>query len=520
VIFNDLIPGKYQITETLNLNSFNENKSNTLQAFWIAMGNLSSFAVSIISAAVLSRYFEKSEYGTYRQILYVYSTLLVVFSAGLPAVYSYFLPRYSLAQGKEVVTKITKVLFLAGFCFSIFLYTFSTIIADILKNPDLRTGLKYFAPIPFLLLPTLGIEGIFSTYKKTIFIAGYNILTRIMMLLFIVLPVVLFKGSYIYAIIGWVVVSLLTLVLADSFKGIPFKGIKTEKSGLTLKEIFTYSLPLGFASLAGIATKASDQFYISRFFGTEVFAEFANGFIELPLVAMITGATATVLMPVFSKIIYDKSDVTQLISIWHSTLHKSVILIYPMVIFFMFYSREIMAVLYTSKYSVSSTYFTLAMALNFFNVIIFAPLLLSLGETKFYAKLHFWIAVISWLFGYLIIIFFRTPLSIAIFSVVLSIIKIEIAMIYSAKIIGVSPLKLFPVGRLLVIALHSAFSVLVANQLLSLILPQIGNMAILTLGGLIFLVLLWTTSKWFKIDYWLIIAPLLYNKRQFAEVQK
>jgi O-antigen/teichoic acid export membrane protein len=269
------------------------DNSNTLQAFWIALGNVSSFVVSVISTVILSRYFEKSEYGTYRQILYVYSTLLVVFSAGLPAVYSYFLPRYGLAQGKEVVTKVSKILFLAGFCFSVFLYTFSTIIAGILKNPELGTGLKYFAPIPLLLLPTLGIEGIFSTYKKTIFIAGYNILTRILTLLFIVLPVVIFKGSYLYAIIGWIVVSLLTLVVANSFKGIPFKGVRTEKSGLTLKEIFAYSLPLGFASLAGIATKASDQFYISRFFGTEVFAEFANGFIELPLVAMITGATAT-----------------------------------------------------------------------------------------------------------------------------------------------------------------------------------------------------------------------------------
>ncbi len=145
-----------------------QNTNNTIQALWIGMGSLSSFALSIISAAILSRYFEKSEYGTYKQIIYVYNTFLVVFSVGLPNVFGYFLPRYSLAQGKDIVWKITKVLFVGGFVFSLFLFLFSGTIAIILKNPELKIGLKYFSVIPMLLLPTLGIEGIFSTYKKSV----------------------------------------------------------------------------------------------------------------------------------------------------------------------------------------------------------------------------------------------------------------------------------------------------------------------------------------------------------------
>jgi O-antigen/teichoic acid export membrane protein len=59
------------------------NKSNnTVQALWVGLGSLSSFALGIVSAAILSRYFDKAEYGTYKQILYVYHTLLVVFTPG------------------------------------------------------------------------------------------------------------------------------------------------------------------------------------------------------------------------------------------------------------------------------------------------------------------------------------------------------------------------------------------------------------------------------------------------------
>ena len=203
----------------------NQNESNYFQVIWVGIGSLSSFGLSIISTVILSRYFDKAEYGTYRQIIYVYQMLLVIFSAGLPAVFSYYLPRFPLTEGKEIVFKISKMLLFFGFLFSLFLFCFSDLIAKLLNNSDLAIGLKYFSPIPMLLLPTLGLEGIFSTYKKTIFIAIYNTLTRLLMLIFIVLPVVLLNGTYLYAIYGWLAVSLISFVIAYYFKGIPFKGV-------------------------------------------------------------------------------------------------------------------------------------------------------------------------------------------------------------------------------------------------------------------------------------------------------
>lgn len=263
-----------------------QNPSNSSQAFWVGMGSFSSFALAIVSAAILSRYFDKEEYGTYRQILYVYNTLLIIFTAGLPKVFAYYLPRYPRSQGKYIVWKISKLLFLFGAFFSVFLFGLSDLIAKILNNPELAIGLKYFSPIPMLLLPTLGIEGIFSTYKKTIYIAIYNTLSRILMLIFIVTPVILFHGSYLYAIYGWIIVSVITLVIAYYFKGIPFKNTKTEKAILSLKEVFSYSLPLVYASIAGIALRSANEFFISRYFGTKTFAEFSNGFIQLPFVGI------------------------------------------------------------------------------------------------------------------------------------------------------------------------------------------------------------------------------------------
>jgi O-antigen/teichoic acid export membrane protein len=493
------------------------SRSNTVQVFWLGMGSFSSFAVSLLTAAILSRYLDKTEYGTYKQILYVYNTLLLVFTAGLPRVFSYFLPRYTLAEGKEIVIKISKVLVLAGLAFSICLYGFSGIIADILKNPELSRGLKHFSPVPALLLPSLGIEGIFTTYKKTIFIAVYKTVTRTFMLIIIVLPVIIFSRSYLMAIHGWVVVSIIILIMAYVFKNIPFRGVVQEKSTLKLKEIFSYSLPLVAASIAGTLFHASNQFYVSRFYGPEVFAEFSNGFVEIPFVRMITASSGAVLMPIFAKIIHEKSNISEITSLWTTTLKKSAVLIYPMVLFFMFYSKELVTIVYSKTYEVSSIYFSIAMILNFFNIIVFAPLLLSLGESKFYARLHYILAMLAWVFGYIVVKIFDTPVAIAISFVLISIAGIIISLAFSAKKLGVSFFQLFPILRLLYIAMHSFLSLFVVNILLRNFLVTVSDIPFLAIAGVVYILLLVLTSRLFNINYFEIIRPLLKRKMNKKE---
>lgn len=483
-------------------------KSNTIQAFWVVLGSFSSLALGMVSAAILSRYFAKEEYGTYKQILYVYTTLLVIFSAGLPRVYSYFLPKHTISEGKSIVRKVTWVLFLGGLLFSAFLFIFSGLIARILKNPELERGLKVFSPIPMLLLPTLGIEGIFSTYKKTMFIAAYNTITRVLMLLFMVLPVILFEGSYITAIYGWLTVSMISLLIAVYFKNIPFRTVKSEKTNLSYHNIFAYSLPLLAASLWGIAIKTADQFYVSRYFGAEVFADFSNGFIELPFVAMITAATSTVLMPVFTKIMHEKENLDELSSIWKSALAKSAIIIYPLVIFFIFFAKETVVLLYSERYENSAIYFQISMVLNFFNIIIFAPLLFAMGKTKFYSRLHMILAIAVWGIDYLVLLIFNSPVAIAITSVFLAIVKILISMQYVSKILETSLLSLLPVKKITVIIMHGFISIVLIKAIL-FFLPVDTLILNLILGSILYLIVLLSTARIFKLDYFVVIKPLL-----------
>ncbi len=495
-----------------------DTKSNkTIQVFWVAMGSLSSLALTIVSAAILSRYFNKSDYGTYKQIAYVYTTLLVIFSAGLPRVFAYFLPRYSIEEGKSIVDKVNRVLFLAGLIFSIVLFTFSGIIASLLKNNELAYALKVFSPIPMFLLPTLGIEGIFSTYNKTIYIAVYETLSRILMLLFIVAPVVIFNGTYISAIYGWLIVSFLTFIMAYFFKGIPFKGIKAKVTTLKYNEIFSYSIPLVVASIWGVAIRSADQFYISRFFGNQVFAEYSNGFTEIPFVSMITASTSIVLMPFFSKMIHNKADIKDVVVVWRNVLLKSAYIIYPIVIFFIFNADYVMTILYSKVYESSKIYFQICMFLNFFNIIIFSPLILAMGETKFYLRLHIFIALLAWGLGYFVVILFKSPEAIAIFSVLLSILKVLMALKFLSSKLNINFLSLFPFKKTFQILIHTCLCMFLVLWLINIYGIE-GNIIFrLVVNVILYGFLVLTTAMFFKLEYLRFLTPLIEKLKSYVK---
>ena len=174
------------------------NNSNTVQTFWVSIGSFFSIIFSLVSTIILSRYLLKEDYGTYGQVIFVYDTLLIVFTLGLPKVFAYFLPRVPIDEAKNLIKKLTLMLFLFGGIFSGFLFLFAQPISVFLKNPDLETALRIFSPVPLLMLPTMGLDGILSTYRKTQFLTVYTICTRILMLCSVIFPVIFFDVQNIY----------------------------------------------------------------------------------------------------------------------------------------------------------------------------------------------------------------------------------------------------------------------------------------------------------------------------------
>lgn len=486
--------------------------NNTKQAAWVAIGSLCSFGFSIVSSMILSRYFNKADYGTYKQVMYVYNTLLTIFTLGLPRAFSYFLPRVELAQSKNLIRKITNLFFLLGGVFSLLLFVFAPQIAAFLKNLELTKALRVFALVPFFLLPTMGLDGILATFRQSKFIAFYHIATNIFKLLCVALPVMIWDLGYTEALWGFVVASFLTFILALYLKNYPVRKQSNEKCPITYKDIFKFSIPLLTASLWGIIISSADQFFISRYFGNEIFADFSNGSMELPFVGMITGACATVLSPIFSRMSHEKLDPKkEIYPLWMSVFEKTAKLIYPLVIYFIIFADVVMVVLYGQKYITSDNYFRIKLITNFFTLIAYGPLIINIGKVKYYSRVHMIIAILVVVLEFISVKTIKSPYAISWISMLCQVGKIFAMLFLVANFFSVKLYQLFPLKLIGLILIPSALLLLLERWIL-MDLCQLNDLVVLIVSAVVYMTLFYGYSILMKMDYLGLIKPLIKKK--------
>lgn len=459
---------------------------------------------------ILSRYLEKADYGTYKQVLYIYNTLLAVFTFGLPKAYSYFLPRINTNQAKSLIKKITLIFFILGTVFSLSLYLLSSTIASILNNDNLTIALRIFSPVPLLMLPTMGLEGILATYKRTQLMSVYIVLTRIIMILCVCIPIVIYELNYLYTLVGFVIASFFSFIIALWIKGVIIKEFGSEICYISYKDILRFSIPLLLASFWGSIILATDQFFISRYFGNRVFAEFSNGAIDLPFIGMISGACATVLSPIFSKLSSDKSCIKETIyPIWMNVFEKTVKLTYPLILYCMFFSETIMTLLYGKEYSNSSIYFQLKLLTNFFTVIVYAPLIINIGKVKFYSNVHLYGAIILILLEYISLKSFSSALFILVVSVLCQIGRILVMMVFIGKYFKISFFQMMPIKVIIKVIFFSSILLVLIKYIFELV--EMNSLLTIICSSFTYFVLYFVISHFFKLDYMSIVKPF-FNK--------
>lgn len=488
--------------------------NNTRQAMWIGLGSFFSFLVGIVSPMILSRLFTKDDYGTYKQVMYVYQSLILVFSLGLPRAYAYFLPRYERQYSKDIINKITHLFLIMGILFSAFVYGFSDVIARLLNNDQLSLALKVFSPTPFLLLQTFGLEGIYASFKKTEWISIYTVTTRVFTVVLTVLPVFLYGGNYIHALIGFDVASLITFIIALLMMYYPTRYEHHEKSNLTYRQILSFSLPLLSAALWGLVISSACQFFISRYYGTSIFADFSNGFMEMPFATMVVSAIAAVLLPRLSELDSDNMEKReQVIILWRSALIKSAKIIFPILIFAVFFARLIMICLYGDTYGSSGVYFQIKNISSLFYIIPFAPIMLAIGKSKAFANIHMVIAFLIVFLEFACVKIIDSPVALAVTSEVCQVFKLYLMMRVVANYAHRHIMDLIPTREMLLIILACILSALTTYGLSLLI--SANKFVLVTLLIIVFCSIYYMICIILKISYKEIVVGLLpkFNKQ-------
>lgn len=377
-------------------NVISPTDGRTGQAAWLALANLVSFGMTLVMSAILSRNMPVAEYGTFRQVLYVYGTLLTLFSLGLPKAYSYFLARIPIAEGRHAVRKLNFIVTALASVFAVVLFFGSDLIADMMGNPPLGGSLRLFAIVPVMLMPVLGVESILTVYGMARKVVLYVTVSRTFSVICTVLPVSLLGMGLKGAVTGLVVSSILTCMVGIYLSSAPFRGVGADSRccRLSVKEILRFAMPVFYSGIYGFIIGSASQFFVSRYFGVTDFAIFANGYHELPFASMVIGAVAGTMLPEFSRMSNEGKGSAEFLKIWKNVVVKSSMIIYPLSIFSVAFAPEIIAFLYGDGYSRSATLFRIVTIVNLTRIVPYGPLLFAVGKGRLFADSHLVTAIL------------------------------------------------------------------------------------------------------------------------------
>lgn len=474
--------------------------SNTRQALWLVVGQSFTFLFALFTAPILSRYLNKTEYGTYRQILYVYTVLHTLLVMGLPNVFLYYMPRLEIGQQKMLVQRMTMFFIFLGVVFFVILYSMAGLISRWLNNPELTVGLRLFSVFPMFTMASTGVEAIYTSLRKTREVAVYQVLSRSFMFLCIVLPVIILHTGYREAIIGWGVAAFLTFLVAMFMKGKPYKKVQAERIPKMSHEIFSLVMPLMGVSIAGFFINAADSFFVSRYFGTQTFAELSNGYFSIPVVTILVSSLNSLLLPLLSNADANNNMPSALQS-YTNAVKRTAIMVMPLLMFCLFFADDLMVALFGRQYEASASYFRIYILRDFAKVFTVFIALTAFGFQKMYMKIFMVGAAFTWIADCILVNFSATPVLITCVSTIFWISSVVVGQIYirRKKNISLVPRKvLLSVARILA---HSFVILFLLSSARYTVFANMNVFVSIVVFASLFYVLLIPTGKFVKIDY-------------------
>ncbi len=310
--------------------------SNLSKIVYLNVANAINFLILFITTPFLARALPKLQNGTFNQFNSLVALLSLLFCMGLPSILNIFYTKY---KGKEhmVFYSLNKII-LCSALFSVFLVIlFGKHIFSIYKNDLLN---KY---VLFLAINTAGAILINAYTITNVYAGTINKLNKYTIGLNIIKIGLLFCSIYLtanalwYMLVSITIITILHAVLAYIFLPSSIKQRATFNAML-IKEMLQLSWPLLLNILLSQGVFLFGGIILSNIKGTEEFAIFRNGAIEIPFLSTIFTTISAVVAPTLYGY-YQQNNYRELLQKKAEMAVYVAAAIFPIVILLLFLSK-------------------------------------------------------------------------------------------------------------------------------------------------------------------------------------
>ncbi|WP_017259223.1 MATE family efflux transporter [Pedobacter arcticus] len=413
------------------------------EGFSLILGNSLLSVFSFLILIILSHNLSIGIYGKLREIL-LYSGLIIQFStAGFSQTIYYYLNVKACLEERKLIVKQVRIFQIILLCTSVSILAF--ILTTYLSNESKLSLIDWLSIITYIFFSGLSVIdlNLALVYGKYVRYIKYNIIIqagRCILLLVLTsfsmnLTYILVLNAVMQAIIGlanWA-------VLKDDFF-----GAKSWNFDLNLqKTLISYALPLFFSSISSFLIANTGKFIVSLESNNLAnFAVFANVTFDVPFLANIYISYFTIALPAMIMAYQNKND-GEVIQLRFKYILKVVNVIFPVSIAVVVWHKDFIGLFFGNSYVQYSYLFAIYSLVGLLRVCSHHDILLATNRTKFifyfqFAELIFHVLLSLVLYKYLGV------LGLVFAVVITSYLYVILVNIYSAQILNVSILKLFP----------------------------------------------------------------------------
>jgi O-antigen/teichoic acid export membrane protein len=349
----------------------------------LVSGRALAFAGTVCIPIVLARVFDQAEFGTYKQLFLIYTTLYLLAVSMAESLF-YFLP-LARRQGGRYTANAVVVLLTAGLGGLAGLTVLNDDVARWLGNPALARHLVMLGVYLTLTLGAAVLEIVMMSWHQYGWAALSYGLSDVFRAVCLIVPVLWFRQLE-WLLAGAVLFAAVRFCVMAGYLIRQFGGeVRTDLR--LLRAQLAYTLPFQAGAVLDIMHSSVHQYAVAARVDAATFAIYAVGCLQLPAVELLAGPACNVMMVQMGERRRDRPT-DGVLTIWRETTRRLALVLFPLVGWVLVSARELIALLYTKTYLASVPIFMLWSLMMLFAVLQTDGVLRVYAETRYLLLLH------------------------------------------------------------------------------------------------------------------------------------
>ena len=353
-------------------------------AFMLMSGRALGFVAAFAIPVVLVRVFDQAEFGTYKQLFLIYTTLYGIAQLGMAESLFYFLPTATADRGGYVLNSLVALAFAGLICLT-GLWISAASLGRWFHNPELGRYTPLIGVYLLIMLVSAVFEIVMITRKHHLFAFGAYALSDLARAGLYIVPALLFRSLF-AVFLGAVAFALVRLFTVSLYLRRQFTGTLVFDPAV-MKKHLAYALPFALAVSIETLQNNLHMYLVSYHFDAATFAIYSVGCLQIPLVDFLMTSTSNVMMVKMGEDLRDGRNQAAL-ELWLDTTRKLALVFAPLVGGLVVTAGKLITLLFTANYAASAPLFVVWTTSMLFAAVMTDSVLRVHADTRFLVVLN------------------------------------------------------------------------------------------------------------------------------------